>query len=139
MSNDTTLLQLTYISRICSDVSEHQIALIHQQAEINNARLKITGLLLMTDRYFMQLLEGDSAIVKSKYAKISQDSRHQEVRLVSERLVQQRQFPDWHMGLKRMLDQDEHQDLAAVINLYGQQQQFSSQHADAISLLFRSI
>lgn len=38
MSNDTTLLQLTYISRICPDVSEHQIALIHQQAERNNAR-----------------------------------------------------------------------------------------------------
>lgn len=135
----STLLQLTYISSICTGVSEHQIALIHQQAEKNNARLHITGLLLMTDRHFMQLLEGEAETVKLQFAKITKDSRHQQVRLVSERWVQQRQFPDWHMGLKRMLDQDEYQDLAAVINLYGQQQQFSTQHADAISLLFRSI
>jgi len=139
MMTDTTLLQLTYISSICPGVSEQQIALIHQQAEKNNARLQITGLLLLTNRYFMQLLEGESTIVKMQFAKIAKDKRHQQVRLVSERLVQQRQFPDWHMGLKRVLDKDEHQDLAAIINLYGQQQQFSTQHADAISMLFRSI
>lgn len=139
MMTDTTLLQLTYISSICPGVSEQQIALIHQQAEKNNARLQITGLLLLTDRCFMQLLEGESTIVKTQFAKIAKDKRHQQVRLVSERVVQQRQFPDWHMGLKRMLDHNEHQDLATIINLYGQQQQFSTQHADAIGLLFRSI
>lgn len=137
--SDITLLQLTYISDLCAGVSGNQITLIHQQAEKNNARLHITGLLLMTDKHFMQLLEGEAATVKSQFAKIAKDSRHQNVRLVSERTVKQRQFPDWHMGLKRMLDQDEHHDLAAVINLYGQQQQFSTQHADAISMLFSSI
>lgn len=139
MKTDPTMLQLTYISDRCAGVSKEQLSLIHQQAEHNNARLHITGLLLMTNKHFMQLLEGDAATVQSQFAKIAKDSRHENVRLVSERAVTLRQFPDWHMGLKRILDDDEQQDLSAVIHLYGQQQHFSAQHADAISMLFRSI
>ncbi|MFN3899266.1 MAG: BLUF domain-containing protein [Alishewanella aestuarii] len=133
------LLQLTYISDIAPGLSREQIAAIHQQAERNNQRLGITGVLLVTSRHFLQLLEGPAKQVKACFAAITADPRHQSVRLVSERLVQQRQFPHWQMGLKRLLDQDEHADLQAVIHLYGQQQQFSEQHADAIALLLKSL
>lgn len=133
------LLQLTYISDIAPGLSREQIAAIHQQAERNNQRLGITGVLLVTSRHFLQLLEGPAELVKTRFKLIAADPRHQSVRLVSERLVQQRQFPHWQMGLKRLLDQDEHADLQAVIHLYGQQQQFSEQHADAIALLLKSL
>lgn len=133
------LFQLTYISDIVPGLSREQIAAIHQQAERNNQRLGITGVLLVTSRHFLQLLEGPAKQVKARFAVIAADPRHQSVRLVSERLVQQRQFPHWQMGLKRLLDQDEHADLQAVIHLYGQQQQFSEQHADAIALLLKSL
>ncbi|MCT8126256.1 BLUF domain-containing protein [Alishewanella sp. BS5-314] len=133
------LLQLTYISDIAPGLSREQIAAIHQQAERNNQQFQITGVLLVTSRHFLQLLEGPAKQVQARFAVIAADPRHQSVRLVSERLVQQRQFPRWQMGLKRLLDQDEHADLQAVIHLYGQQQQFSEQHADAIALLLKSL
>ena len=133
------LLQLTYISDIVPGLSHEQIANIQQQAERNNQQFELTGVLLVTSRYFLQLLEGPAKQVQARFAVIAADPRHQSVRLVSERLVQQRQFPHWQMGLKRLLDQDEHADLQAVIHLYGQQQQFSEQHADAIALLLKSL
>lgn len=87
----------------------------------------------------MQLLEGPAPLVRSRFAIIAADPRHQQVRLISERSIASRQFPNWHMGLKRLLDQDEDADLTAVINLYGQQQHFSPQHAEAIALLFQAV
>lgn len=137
--NNNNLLQLTYISRISEHVSAAQIEQIHHQAQKNNARLHITGVLVLTKHYFMQLLEGDATAVQSQFAKIAKDPRHTDVRIVSEKSILTRQFPDWHMGLTRTLDHHEHADLAAVINLYGKQPHFSVQHADAISLLFRSL
>lgn len=133
------LLQLTYISDIPPTLSPADIVQIHQQAEINNQRLALTGLLLHTKRHFMQLLEGPAAVVHARYEIIAADPRHQHVRVISERPIPSRQFPNWHMGLKRLLDQDEDADLTAVINLYGQQQHFSPQHAEAIALLFQAV
>lgn len=133
------LLQLTYISDISPSLTTADINALHQQAKRNNQQLAITGLLLHTNRHFMQLLEGPAALVRTRFAIIAADPRHQHVRLVSERLITSRQFPNWHMGLKRLLDRDEDADLTAVINLYGKQQQFSAQHADAIALLFLSV
>ncbi|EIW89785.1 BLUF domain-containing protein [Alishewanella agri BL06] len=133
------LLQLTYISDIPSSLTASDIAAIHQQANRNNQQLGLTGLLLHTGRHFMQLLEGPAPLVRSRFAIIAADPRHQQVRLISERSIASRQFPNWHMGLKRLLDQDEDADLTAVINLYGQQQHFSPQHAEAIALLFQAV
>lgn len=133
------LLQLTYISDIPSSLTASDIAAIHQQANLNNQQLGLTGLLLHTGRHFMQLLEGPAPLVRSRFAIIAADPRHQQVRLISERSIASRQFPNWHMGLKRLLDQDEDADLTAVINLYGQQQHFSPQHAEAIALLFQAV
>lgn len=133
------LLQLTYISDISSSLTASDIAAIHQQANRNNQQLGLTGLLLHTERHFMQLLEGPAPMVRSRFAIIAADPRHQQVRLISERSIASRQFPNWHMGLKRLLDQDEDADLTTVINLYGQQQHFSPQHAEAIALLFQAV
>ena len=133
------LLQLTYISDIPSSLTASDIAAIHQQANRNNQQLGLTGLLLHTGRHFMQLLEGPAPLVRSRFAIIAADPRHQQVRLISERSIASRQFPNGHLGLKRLLDQDEDADLTAVINLYGQQQHFSPQHAEAIALLFQAV
>lgn len=133
------LLQLTYISDAAPDLSHQDVTTIHQQAERNNQQFGITGVLLVTPKHFLQLLEGPVDQVKARFNRIVCDTRHQKVRVVSERLISQRQFPTWQMGLKRILDQGENADLQAIVHLYGQQQQFSEQHADAIALLLKSL
>ena len=135
----SALMQLAYISDCQSGITPAAVAGIHQQAKRNNAINNVTGVLLTTDKHFMQLLEGEPLQVEQTYQSIRQDSRHTNVRLIFSRNTTQRQFPNWHMGLKRLLDQDEDTDLTAVINLYGQQQHFSPQHAEAIALLFQAV
>ena len=90
------LLQLTYISDIPSSLTASDIAAIHQQANRNNQQLGLTGLLLHTGRHFMQLLEGPAPLVRSRFAIIAADPRHQQVRLISERSIafgSKSQFP----------------------------------------------
>lgn len=135
----TALMQLAYISDCHSGTTPATVAGIHQQAKRNNAVNKVTGGLLTTDKHFMQLLEGEPQQVEQTYQRIRQDERHTNVRLIFSRNIAQRQFPNWHMGLKRVLDEAEHSDLQTIINMYGQREQFSAQQADAISLLFTSL
>ena len=135
----TALMQLAYISDTQSDINAATVAAIHQQAKRNNALNNVTGVLLTTNKHFMQLLEGEPQQVEQTYQRICQDSRHTNVRMIFSRNTTQRQFPNWHMGLKHTLDHAEHSDLLAIINMYGQREHFSDQQADAINLLFTAL
>lgn len=135
----SALMQLAYISDCQNGITPAAVAGIHQQAKRNNAINNVTGVLLATDKHFMQLLEGEPQQVEQTYQRIRQDSRHTNVRLIFSRSTTQRQFPNWHMGLKHPLDQAEHSDLLAIINMYGQREHFSDQQADAINLLFSAL
>jgi hypothetical protein len=64
-----------------------------------NATHQITGLLLCTEGQFLQLLEGPKAEVCALFASIKNDRRHRRVRLVRERTITSRHFPQWHMGV----------------------------------------
>ena len=134
-----TLMKLAYISDCHSGITPATVADIHQQAKRNNAANEVTGVLLASNKHFMQFLEGEPQQIEQTYQRIRQDTRHTNVRLIFSRSIGQRQFPNWHMGLKRALDEAEQSDLQAIINMYGQREQFSEQQADAISLLFTSL
>ncbi len=133
------LLEIIYVSDINPDFTAQDLNTLHQQAHLNNLKNDVTGLLLVTDKHFMQLIEGTASAIKSLFTKLGADERHHNVRLISERPLANRQFPDWHMGLRYCLDQAESADIAAVINTYGTQQHFSAQHATAVGMLFRAI
>ena len=63
-----------------------------------NAAHGITGVLLSSEGYFVQLLEGPEAEVRTLYTLIQRDARHQHVQLVREQAIAQRGFPHWSMG-----------------------------------------
>lgn len=133
------LLQLAYVSTALTDTTADCIAEIHQQAKRNNRLHHITGLLLATEQHFLQLLEGPKRDVELTYTRIQRDKRHHNVRLIFKHGVTERQFPEWHMGLRRSFDQAEHEDVTAIVNLYGQRSQFSAQHGAALVLLLSSL
>ena len=69
----------------------------------NNQAHEITGLFLYNCYgTFIQVLEGDSNVVKPLYEKISKDTRHRRVNLLGENEIQERSFPDWRMGFKNL-------------------------------------
>jgi hypothetical protein len=130
-------IQLVYISERCAHTDEAAINKIKLRAEHNNHRRNITGALLFTERYFLQYLEGEAAIVDALYASICRDKRHRNVRLLLRKPIVQRDFSRWSLGVKKLLDNDENQDLIAVLNMIGQASKVSESQLDWFKLVLK--
>ena len=97
------LVRLTYASTSASaqrgggTAVDPEIGRILQACKTNNPKREIGGVLHYGHGYFLQVLEGPEEEVDALYQKISSDSRHQDVRTLDERQVEERRFPDWSM------------------------------------------
>ena len=91
------LIYSSYASRYLSDQELEQ--LLNQSRE-KNKLLGITGLLLYFNGQFIQLIEGEEDQIKSLYAIIKKDTRHQYVITLKERHAETRFFPDWNMAFR---------------------------------------
>jgi len=75
------------------------------QIREKNKRLAITGLLLLIQGKFVQYIEGPEEEIDRVYDKIKIDPRHNELLLLDDGELQERQFKDWSMAFKRIDDQ----------------------------------
>ena len=85
-------------SRIPQDERKVVLGQIFNVARTNNKAVGVTGALLITDHYFVQTLEGEEALVRSLFDRISGDDRHENVMLMDERSVDSRIFSRWAMA-----------------------------------------
>ncbi|MEH0071460.1 BLUF domain-containing protein [Pannonibacter sp. Pt2-lr] len=91
--------QLYHISYM-SDAKTHafepdlrvSIHTLGQQCLRNNARLGLTGCLFFADGKFFQSLEGEADDVEDTFGRISRDSRHKNLRVLSEGYIPERTF-----------------------------------------------
>ena len=90
------LMQLVYASRPFG-YDDAMLAGILLDARRCNARDGITGALICRADLYLQLLEGPEQAVEESYARIKNDDRHIEPRLLLKRRVKTRLFPDWDM------------------------------------------
>jgi uncharacterized membrane protein (DUF373 family) len=72
----------------------------------NNIDLGITGMLLYGNKTFIQTLEGEEQKVNELISKIRKDNRHGDFRLISKKEIEKRQFSDWSMGFKKIVESD---------------------------------
>jgi hypothetical protein len=93
------MYQIIYKSEnlIAESESEIQIRGILESSLKNNQKDGITGLFLLIENRFVQMLEGDEATVLACMARIEKDSRHKDVKVVLKRTIESRTFPDWSM------------------------------------------
>ncbi|MBB5049493.1 hypothetical protein HNR60_004271 [Rhodopseudomonas rhenobacensis] len=91
-----SMIQLIYASRPFG-FDEAMLNGILMDARRCNARDDITGALICRADLYLQLLEGPQAAVDATFARISDDHRHLDLRLLSRREVTKRLFPDWTM------------------------------------------
>ena len=125
--------QLLYRSQATTPPTPEQLQELVQRARQANAAAHITGLLLYCDGQFVQVLEGPLETVRSLFARISQDPRHQQVAVVSKGLVPRRQFAEWSMDFGFA----DARELEAVLATIGQEHEqaectLSSQHLQAL-------
>ncbi|MDB4657742.1 BLUF domain-containing protein [Verrucomicrobiales bacterium] len=66
-----------------------------------NKEKDITGILLLSDESFLQVLEGPEDAVNALYCKIIQDKLHSDVTLISYEQIANKSFDEWSM---RVLD-----------------------------------
>ena len=64
----------------------------------NNRHVGVTGGLVFTRNYFMQVLEGERAALTKLFVTISTDPRHEHVELVEWKTAGARFFGAWSMG-----------------------------------------
>jgi hypothetical protein len=104
---DSRVQHLLYRSKAAHPLTTGELAHLVEQSQRLNAEYDITGLLCYSsDGYFVQVIEGSAQAVHALYARIQQDTRHQQVVTLSDKPSPARWFPDWTMALVEAQPQD---------------------------------
>ena len=93
-----SVFQTFYVSRSTVPFDSASVQSILQISRRNNVRIDVTGCLLFSGRCFALVLEGDEEVVRSLVARVAKDSRHAELRFLSEVRRDEREYGDWSMG-----------------------------------------
>lgn len=98
--NETTtgqLYSLIYKSR-CKGVADWDLVeSILASSTRNNPADGITGVLVVTETHFLQVLEGEFEPLNATFERISRDTRHDTTQLISFTEIEKRKFADWAM------------------------------------------
>jgi len=86
-------------------MSVDDIAALLTHARANNERYGITGALLYHRDRFIQIVEGEDEVVRARFAVIAADPRHSNIVTMREKVIVERQFPEWTMGFRDLSDE----------------------------------
>ncbi len=92
------LHEIIYVSLASRELTAEELAQLLDKARAHNAANGITGMMLYHRREFLQLLEGEQAVVQALYDRIAADPRHQQLRKIWDGPIRERGFPDWGMA-----------------------------------------
>ena len=95
--------QAAYLSAAHSHLSDRDVRDILLASQRNNAPAGISGMLLLIDQVFFQVLEGDQAAVEATLARIARDPRHSGIIHVLAAERPEPHFPDWSMGFEKFV------------------------------------
>lgn len=105
MKNKTSeidpLKQLVYASAVSDSFDESDLDTLMQRWQRDNRSRDVTGVLLLRDRSFFQVIEGFTETVDRLFDRIAADPRHVDVKVLSDQAVDRRNFADWHIGFTR--------------------------------------
>lgn len=96
------MFQLLYVSTATHPLDDTELLVLLKAARKKNTPLNIHGMLLYKEGKFMQILEGEEAVVRKLYAEISRDTRHRNLTVIFERQCTQTVFNDWSMGFAHL-------------------------------------
>jgi hypothetical protein len=77
-----SLYCLVYTSIASQKMSDDNLKDLLKKSRLKNETKNVTGMLLYLDPFFIQILEGEEAIVNESFNIIKQDSRHHKVKII---------------------------------------------------------
>jgi hypothetical protein len=92
------LFSLVYSSTATRPFDDDDLAALLESSRRSNTAVEITGVLLYRGGRFIQFLEGPESEVRTLMARITEDSRHTNVRVLLDGHGPHRQFAEWSMG-----------------------------------------
>ena len=98
------MIQMSYLSQASAPMSADQLLALLMQCRTNNTARGLTGMLLYGNGTFLQVIEGEDAVVDRLVATIEADPRHVGMRRLTRRSIERRQYADWSMGFERVTD-----------------------------------
>jgi hypothetical protein len=93
------LFSLIYTSTPTRPFSQEDLEDLARVSQRNNAEREISGLLLYSQRFFLQVIEGDYDDIAELYITLEHDDRHRDLQLLTAAPASRRVFPDWSMGV----------------------------------------
>jgi Sensors of blue-light using FAD len=90
--------QIIYSSEAATPMQADDLLELLDHARRSNAAKGITGVLIYTEGVFLQILEGDKALLQDLMARIRRDVRHESVSVLRESEVPTAIFGSWKMA-----------------------------------------
>jgi hypothetical protein len=90
---------LVYVSKAVVHLDKQQLLDLVARSQEKNTQSAVTGILLVSNGYFFQMLEGEESVVRQLFERIKLDKRHEQVALLLAYEVRQRRTPTWDMLL----------------------------------------
>ncbi len=130
------LIRLVYASTAQSGVDLNEFKRILLQAQANNHRRDLTGMLAFNSKIFLQALEGSRDQINDLYARLMRDPRHKTVTLLGYKEIEERHWANWSMGFAAP-----NTDNRALFLKYSQQSVFNpyTMKADAVEKMLMEI
>ncbi len=101
------MFRIMYMSTSTGYMPDEELEELLKIANNNNKEKKLTGLLIVKGRTFLQCLEGDKENVLELYNKIIKDKRHDNIIDLVEENAEDRLFPNWSMGYRNLKSLDD--------------------------------
>ena len=102
LAESDAIVRLVYASRAHESADAGQrmadVRAILATARTHNPQCGISGLLIVANGHFLQVLEGPRGAVDALYERILRDSRHHDITLLSIASVVSKSFAQWSMG-----------------------------------------
>ncbi|HSB64619.1 MAG TPA: BLUF domain-containing protein [Thermoanaerobaculia bacterium] len=90
--------RLIYSSEATPGLAETELEQMLEESRIRNKAHGITGVLLLVEGAFLQILEGEKDDVDNLMERINRDPRHRGVKVFYEEEVDERAFESWSMA-----------------------------------------
>lgn len=131
------MIQLMYISRKSPNLNSDDINEILSIARTRNEALDVTGLLASLPGFFYQVLEGSEEAVNDIMVSISKDQRHDGVKVLYKRYIQDKEFAQW--GMAHYLIDESHKDSYTVLNYAATSNTVLDKQIDGILMILKGL
>jgi hypothetical protein len=111
-----TLQTICYFSNAQFNLSADGLEKLFSKTKANNARNKITGILIYRSGNFLQILEGEKAATERLYNSILKDERHKNVIKIIDSKIEDSIFTDYKTGFSIIMNHEETKDLDSYID-----------------------